>query len=175
MTIKQKIVARELVGNGGNITKAMLAAGYSPNTANTPQKLTESKGFKELLQQYLPIEDAFTATKEALVATRKRAEITDRDDKGRPIYEYYEEEDHQVRLKAAEQHYRLHGRYGDNVDPQAQGGLTVVYNFTNASRPNDPTGTGDNNRPPQVQSPQLAQESPQNDVRNGEIDPRSVK
>ena len=32
-----------------------------------------------------------------LNANRKRAEITDRDDKGRPIYEYFEEEDHKTR------------------------------------------------------------------------------
>lgn len=52
-TIKQQQAVDNLVGNGGNVTKAMLAAGYSKHTANTPQKLTESEGFKEVAQPYL--------------------------------------------------------------------------------------------------------------------------
>jgi phage terminase small subunit len=53
-TLKQKKALSLVVGNGGNITKAMLDAGYSPNTANTPSKLTDSKQFQILLAQYLP-------------------------------------------------------------------------------------------------------------------------
>lgn len=53
-TIKQKRAAKVLVGNGGNVTQAMLEAGYSPNTANTPQKLTESEGFKEVWNELIP-------------------------------------------------------------------------------------------------------------------------
>jgi hypothetical protein len=48
-TVKQKKALDALVGNGGNVTKAMLEVGYSKNTANTPQKLTESIGFQELM------------------------------------------------------------------------------------------------------------------------------
>ena len=40
-----------MVENGGNIGKAMVAAGYSPATARTPQKLTETKGWKELMSK----------------------------------------------------------------------------------------------------------------------------
>jgi len=53
-TIKQKKAIDNLVGNGGNVTKAMLDAGYSPNTANTPQKFTQSVAYAELLEAYLP-------------------------------------------------------------------------------------------------------------------------
>ena len=53
-SIKQKKAVDNLVGNGGNVTKAMLDAGYSVATANTPQKLTESKAFADLLETYLP-------------------------------------------------------------------------------------------------------------------------
>ena len=49
-TIKQKRAMDNLVGNGGNITKAMRDAGYTEATANTPQKLTESKGFQHLME-----------------------------------------------------------------------------------------------------------------------------
>lgn len=51
-TARQHAVAKILVEYGGNtipISKAMIRAGYSPATAKTPQKLTESKGFKLLI------------------------------------------------------------------------------------------------------------------------------
>lgn len=50
-TKKQENAFDKLVGNGGNVTKAMIEAGYTPNTANTPQKLTESKGFIQLCEE----------------------------------------------------------------------------------------------------------------------------
>jgi len=53
-TRKQKLAVDNLVGNGGNVTKAMIDAGYSPNTANTPQKLTSTQAFADLLEAYLP-------------------------------------------------------------------------------------------------------------------------
>lgn len=53
-TFRQKKALDKVVENGGNISKAMEAAGYSPKTAKTPQKLTESKGWKELMDKYLP-------------------------------------------------------------------------------------------------------------------------
>ncbi len=46
-TQKQEFALKEMVENGGNISQAMIAAGYSPNTAHTPSKLTHSKAFKE--------------------------------------------------------------------------------------------------------------------------------
>jgi hypothetical protein len=50
-TLQQKALDN-LVANGGTVTKAMRDAGYSENTVQTPSKLTESKGFKELCEQY---------------------------------------------------------------------------------------------------------------------------
>lgn len=48
-TIKQQRAAELVVENGGNVSRAMRDAGYSEQTAKTPSKLTESKGFRELL------------------------------------------------------------------------------------------------------------------------------
>lgn len=53
-TYKQKIVASKLAENGGNIGRAMIAAGYSKATAKTPQKLTRSKGWQQLVDKFLP-------------------------------------------------------------------------------------------------------------------------
>jgi hypothetical protein len=46
-TIKQQKAVHKMVENGGNVSKAMISAGYSAATAKTPGKLTNSKGFKE--------------------------------------------------------------------------------------------------------------------------------
>lgn len=43
-----------MVENGGNASRAMREAGYSAETAKSPSKLTESKGFAELMEAYLP-------------------------------------------------------------------------------------------------------------------------
>jgi hypothetical protein len=50
-TVKQKKAIANLVENGGNVSRAMIDAGYSPATANTPQKLTESEAFKSIAEQ----------------------------------------------------------------------------------------------------------------------------
>ena len=50
-TIKQEKALEKMVENGGNVSQAMRDVGYSENTAKTPQKLTESKGWKELINQ----------------------------------------------------------------------------------------------------------------------------
>ena len=52
MTLKQQKAVQNLVENGSTLKKAMIDAGYSPNTAIAPQKLTESKGFQEIKKQY---------------------------------------------------------------------------------------------------------------------------
>ena len=49
-TERQKEAVDKLVENGGSIGKAMREAEYSPATAKTPQKLTESKGYQQLLK-----------------------------------------------------------------------------------------------------------------------------
>lgn len=87
-TIKQKLAAKAVVGNGGNITKAMIEVGYSPNTANTPQKLTESDGWKELMKKHL--------------ADEKIAKVHGK---------WIDDEDGMVSLKAIDMSYKLKGSY----------------------------------------------------------------
>jgi hypothetical protein len=53
-TIKQKRAAEIAVENGGNISRAMREAGYSPATAKNPDKLTKSLAWQDLLEHYLP-------------------------------------------------------------------------------------------------------------------------
>lgn len=72
-TIKQIKAAKAVVGNGGNVTKAMIAVGYSVNTANTPKKLTESDGWKELMQKHL--DDRKLAKKHEQLLNDDKSEI----------------------------------------------------------------------------------------------------
>jgi hypothetical protein len=53
-TIRQKKAVEKIVENGGNVSKAMRDAGYSPETAKSPSKLTSTAAFAELMEAYLP-------------------------------------------------------------------------------------------------------------------------
>ncbi len=71
-TIKQEKAFEKVVENGGNVSKAMREAGYSPETAKTPQKLTDSKGWLELLEEHLP--DSLITEKHRQLLTKTDAE-----------------------------------------------------------------------------------------------------
>lgn len=47
---KAQRAIQNIVENGGNVSKAMVDAGYSPQTAKTPSKLTQSKSFVEFME-----------------------------------------------------------------------------------------------------------------------------
>ncbi len=53
-TERQKLAVDKIIENRGNVSRAMLEVGYSPNTARNPKNLTDSDGFKELMETYLP-------------------------------------------------------------------------------------------------------------------------
>lgn len=112
-TMKQIRAVKRLVENGGNVSRAMIDAGYSPQTAKTPQKLTESKVFNDLLEEYLPDDKLLKTHKKALEATTLKPHLVDRDDKGRPVYDYVKEEDIPTQLRAVELGYKVKRKLGD--------------------------------------------------------------
>ncbi len=64
-----------------------------------------------------------------LDAVRKRAEIVDRDDKGRPVYEYYDEPDHIARKPYHDKLGKLLGlENAENIIPLQQNN-TQINNF----------------------------------------------
>ena len=89
-TYKQKMVASKLVENGGNIGKAMIDAGYSPATAKTPQKLTESKGWQELMKNYFPDEELVKTHRSLFDAEKQSTYIFSKSDSNRSIKEIIE-------------------------------------------------------------------------------------
>ena|SRR3990167_3719072 len=117
-TFKQK-KAFKAVLNGSTITKAMVRAGYSKTTASTTGKLTNTKGWHELMDENFPDELLAKKHKEGLNATIKKPHLIDRDNKGKPIYEYKREEDFSTRHKYLDSAYKLKNRYpkdGDGVE-----------------------------------------------------------
>lgn len=101
-TIKQIKAAQALVENGGNVSAAMREVGYSEHTAHTPQKLTESDGFKEVMEKSGLTDDFLT---KALYE----------DIKGKP-----KRREKELRLA-----FQVKGRLSNNPD----GGDRSTYNF----------------------------------------------
>ena len=51
-TEKQRKLVDKVVENGGNVSRAMVQAGYSEASAKNPQKYINSDGVKELFEEY---------------------------------------------------------------------------------------------------------------------------
>lgn len=119
--------------NGGNVGKAMIAAGYSPATAKTPKKLTASKGWQELMDQYFPNEDTLKRQRVLLdavqihyldfpVSTENKTikRVVERnpgfkllqilENKNKKLA-YYLKPDYMIRGKALDTIYKLKGKY----------------------------------------------------------------
>jgi len=78
-TIQQKQAVKKLseaIGNKQPIKmgKIMLESGYSISTSKTPQRLTETKGFKQLLSE-IDDEPLLKRVKEIAMDTDKRASL----------------------------------------------------------------------------------------------------
>ena len=69
-TEKQKKTFEKALENNGNVSKAMRESGYSENYAKNPQDLKKSKGWQELVAEYLPDELLAKVHTEGLLATR---------------------------------------------------------------------------------------------------------
>lgn len=99
-TLKQKKLAKNL-GKSRSMTEAMLKAGYAPTTAHQQTNITQSEGWKDLLEKHLPDNKLLVTHTEALEATKIVTSHTEPD---------YTIPDHPVRLKAVELGYKLKGK-----------------------------------------------------------------
>lgn len=111
-TVKQQKVASILLEKGGSMGAAMREAGYGAGTAKNPQKLTYSKGWKELIDKFLPTELLLERHKELLnkreIVKLKNKVITD--------------QPHSDANKALDMAYKLKGNYA----PQKSAHLNIV-------------------------------------------------
>lgn len=72
-TLKQEATVQDLLENTGKpISQAMLDNGYAPSTAKNPKELTESKGWQQLMDRYLPDKELAKKHKEFLNSKKIR-------------------------------------------------------------------------------------------------------
>ena len=87
-TIKQKAAFQEITENHRSVSDAMRVVGYDPDTASKPKNLTASKGWQELVEQYLP---------DSLLAQKHN--------------EFLNDEERTIGIKALDLAYKLKGSY----------------------------------------------------------------
>lgn len=113
-SLRARKTALIMLGNGGNASAAMREAGYSPGMVNNPHKLTKSKAFRELIEEYLPDDLLLRTHLEGLSAITNKSTIVgyEKIKKGRPIpiIEVLAEPDFNVRHKYLETAYKITGR-----------------------------------------------------------------
>lgn len=133
MTIKQKIALEKVMENHGNVSRAMLEAGYDPTTAKNPKNLTESKAWNEMMEEYLPDNKVLQTHAEALEANKViSAKIIGKDADGNTD-DFIEVPDHPTRLKAVELTYKVKRRLNpSDMPPNFGTGNNIMFvNFTN--------------------------------------------
>ena len=108
-TIKQKRAAKiKLEDPTKSMGQVMLEAGYAPNSTIAPaQNLTESKGWNELMEHYLPDDHLGEKHREFLdspriVRTYKKGELLSESEETSP-----------EAVKALDMAYKLKHRYGE--------------------------------------------------------------
>ena len=116
--IRIKKVFEQVVENGGaGIGKIMIKNGYSPNTAKTPQKITESKSWEMLLDQYIPESLVLKTHKKAFKANRViSARTTGKADE--KTDDFIDVPDWQTRTKAVELGYKVRGKLINKFEGQ---------------------------------------------------------
>lgn len=129
-TQKQKKAVEKIVENHGNVSRAMMEAGYDPTTAKNPSNLTNSKGFQELMEQYLPDTKLFLKHDELLQAT-KQLSARNGKDANAETDDFIEVPDYQVQVKALELGYKVKGKLSQpsvNVLNQGEMNMGLLIN-----------------------------------------------
>ena len=118
-TIKQKALAREVASNVGktSMKDAMLKVGYSQSMAESPDKVTKTATWKQLMEQYLPDKLLNKTAKQGLKATTYR-EV---DGKTKLV------KDFAVRQRYLETALKMKNKLNDKLDVSVTG---AVIGFT---------------------------------------------
>lgn len=149
-TFRQKRAFEKTIETQGNVSKAMLEAGYSKSHAHNPQSLTNSKGFKEMLDKLVPEKALIKKVQEmlshgdlvhkdfpadlgitAIEAIFKKAKIEilyikQNTSKKPYITVYYMQPDAITQDKALDKLFRLHGSYeAEKLDHSLKGGFSL--------------------------------------------------
>lgn len=118
-TLKQKKAFKEMVETGRTKGEAMVNAGYSKNTAKAPTKLTESKGWKELLEKHIPDSKLTKVLDEGLGAGKR---VFKNNNETKEIEDMGIEPDYAVRHKYLETGLKLKDKFpSDKIDHTSDG------------------------------------------------------
>ena len=157
-TIKQKLVASNMVGFGGNMHKSMLAAGYSEAMADNPQKLTRSKGWQGLIDKSISESKLSKIHRQMLDSVKLMTipfEVDTKDEDIRKIISkvrgakfvmtsnshkvkvcYYTMPDGRTQLSALDMAYKIRGKYQiDNEEQKRNAGLDAALERINRLLP----------------------------------------
>lgn len=120
-TEKQKRAFKEITENHRSVSAAMREVGYDESSATKPSNLTNSKGWKDLMEEYLPDTDLAKVHKEGLSAAKK---VFKNNNESGEIEFVGEEPDFSVRHKYLDSAYKLKGSYAPekslNVNVEAR-------------------------------------------------------
>ena len=105
-TIKQKMAFDKIIENHGNVSKTMKEVGYSKISAINPKNLTDSDGWKELMEEYLPDSLLGEKHKELLTVPKKVRHFIKGD-----LDSEYEELDSNAIKSGLDMAYKLKGKY----------------------------------------------------------------
>lgn len=135
--LQHKKVYKNLVENGGSLRKAIKKAGFSDAVADNPSKITKSKSWKALLEQYLPEDKLLKVHDQQLNSYRLNQMLFQKQISDEIIYEliegvnsvvqkiveiptgkvvFYITADNQSRNKALEMGLKLHKKLTDKVE-----------------------------------------------------------
>ena len=118
-TIKQKEAFDETLENRGNVTKAMREVGYKETTINNPSDLTESNGWKQLMDRHISEEKLAKVHSEGLEATKQEKGLEG---------EVIDVPDHTVRHKYLDTGYKIRGKI---VKEESNVVQAIQVNITN--------------------------------------------
>jgi len=131
MTLKQQAALEKVSENIGRpLGEIMREVGYSVSTSETPQRLTESKAWIELMDEHIPDGDLLIKHKEALNAVKPIGAQILIDKDGNTISKenegMIEVPDQVVRLKAVELGYRVKGKLKAEEGASLQAKILVI-------------------------------------------------
>ena len=123
--LKQRKAAQILVEGGGDISvaQALMKAGYSSWSARKAGRITTTKQWKDLIEEFMP--DEGLADKHRQLLNQKKqisARITNAN-AGIDTMDFIEVDDAAVQVKALEMAYKLKGRFIEKVEHS--GGIAV--------------------------------------------------
>lgn len=124
-TIKQKLAFDKIVENRGNVSAAMREVGYSDNSAKNPSNLTDSDGWKDLMETYLP--DSLLWDKHKKLLEKQEVVLKNNNKTGKIEVIKTGEIDVQAVGKGLDMAYKLKRKYGEDAPPP---GATVNFNLS---------------------------------------------